>query len=132
MRKNNLGDNTLWIIGSLIISSFIAPIVIWQYQQSKVDDAQKTIHEQKIELETNDQIIILYEKMNRLNTEQRSLAYKLAASDDLSESSVIRVTRTANRKELDVIEEMISKLTGKSIERIHTISEPMPPTFSAQ
>jgi predicted metal-dependent phosphoesterase TrpH len=136
MPRIKLNDNNTWLIISLIFTSIFAPILVWHYQQANLDDANRTIEAQKLELEkqkleldVNNQVVSLYEQMRVLISQQQSLAQRLITSKDHNEKVVIRDKRDAIRKQLNLIEEMLMKHTGKTIEEIRPQSAPMPPTI---
>jgi len=129
-----LNESNTWIIISLIFTTIIAPYVVWNLQQGKIENLKLEIEKEKLSIEKQEKSVAMFEKLSALLAEQRqnydaytALIHKghSLGSFDLQRE---RLKMEEKDQEINNVKSTISKLTGKNMEHIKGTLPPLPPS----
>ncbi len=68
-----LQDTNVWLIISLLMTTIVGPIVVWRFQQGRIERLKLRLEEEKLQIDKNNQVVEMFEKLSKLLAEQRQL-----------------------------------------------------------
>ncbi len=68
-----LQDTNVWLIISLLMTTIVGPIVVWRFQQGRIERLKLRLEEEKLQIDKNNQVVEMLEKLSKLLAEQRQL-----------------------------------------------------------
>ena len=134
----DLGKSNIWVIFSLIASTILAPIFVWNMQQGKIEKLRAQTEVEMLELEKRNQLIELYEKLGVLMDDQRQLydEYTFESSkgngekdDNYFKKDRVKRKISEGNERVNELKKMISTLNGKSVMDIKGTLPPLAPTI---
>jgi hypothetical protein len=130
----SLKDSNIWAIVVLIVTTIIGPIIVWNFQQGKIENLKINIESEKLQLEKNKQLVEMLEKLDSLLGQQRIYYDEYTnlvqsghkkGSFDLQRK---KLQMEEKYQEIENIKKIISDITGKDIENIKGRLPPLPPS----
>ena len=132
--KVTLKDSNAWLIASLLITTVVAPIVVWNFQQGEIEKLKLKFEEEKLQMEKNKQSAEMFEKLSKALAEQRQLydGYTdlVHHGHTVGSFQLQRKRQEMEEKDQEInnAKEIVSRLTGKKIEYIKGTIPPLPPS----
>lgn len=130
-----LQQNNLWIVLSLLFTTIIGPVVVWNLQQGKIENLKIEIEKEKLQIEKNDKTVQMYEKLSKLLSDQRQnydkytdLVHKGHAAGGSFDLQRVRLQMEEKDQEIETVKKIIADMTGEKLEHIKGHLPPLPPS----
>ncbi len=109
-------------------------LTVWRFQQGRIERLKLRLEEEKLQIDKNNQVVEMFEKLSKLLAEQRQLYDSFTAlvqkGHTVGSFDFQQKLQQMDEKdqEIENVKKIISNLTGKEIEYVKGKLPPLPPS----